>query len=90
MHRVLALALALVILPACSRSTCKRAAARMVECRTMVGHLGTDPNNLSEHQGIAQLEGACEVAAQSDPEKAKLMACVADAPSCDALAECAH
>jgi len=79
---------ALVLVAGCSKSVCKRAAERMVECRTMVGDLHTDPNNLAVHQGIAQLEGACDVATEHDAAAAKQMQCVADATSCEAMLAC--
>ena len=82
------LVLSPVVVAGCAKSTCKRAAERMAECHVLVGHLGTDPNNLTMHQGVAQLEGACDVAVQSDPAVEQQMHCVVDAPTCDAIAAC--
>jgi len=84
------LLVAMCLLAGCSKSTCDKAVARMIECKMIVGNLlPKQSGEVYLEQANGRLKGACDVAVEANEADRKKMECAAEASSCDELARCA-
>jgi len=92
--RFIGVLLVLALVGCGKKSTCEKAVAKMMDCKTVVGGLlPRSPDQMwvtkqEEGQFKNTLLGACDAATENEETQKKRMECVAKTDDCSALAKC--